>query len=246
MILNWNSKKKSLKFLENFSFYQNFQFSGSTTLYISCHNLAELWPKTKIFSPKYPSMIPLKVPRRHIYGNPSRLGDIGKDIRGVKMTPLGCLRWSKELGISRVNPRTPRGRGGVDATPLAFFPCNFFDDSNRKNRLIVSVTRDGRHILAYVTSSWRCHVTYVMTSYVVKNTLFLPLFVNRDIFWCRCDKTIRLVSFSTKSRSQNSKMLKKITWPWRMILKFKVKLSSTCLFITRLVIMMQSWSWCLF
>ena len=96
--------------------------------------------------------------------------------------------------------------GGVDATPppLAFFPCNFFDDSNRKNRLRVSVTRDGRHILTYVTSSWRCHVTYVMTSYVHdggQNTLFLPLFVNRDIFWCRCDKVMRLVSFSTKLRS---------------------------------------------
>ena len=67
--------------------------------------------------------------------------------------------------------------GGVDATPppLAFFPCNFFYDSNRKNRLGVSVTRDGRHILTYVTSSWRCHVTYVMTSYVHdggQNTLF--------------------------------------------------------------------------
>ena len=61
--------------------------------------------------------------------------------------------------------------------PLAFFACNFFDDSNRKNRLSVSVTRDGRHILTYVTSSWRCHVTYVMTSYVHdggQNTLFLP------------------------------------------------------------------------
>ena len=65
--------------------------------------------------------------------------------------------------------------GGVDATPLAFFPCNFFYDSNRKIRLNVSVTRDGRHILTYVTSSWRCHVTYVMTSYVHdggQNTLF--------------------------------------------------------------------------
>ena len=46
-----------------------------------------------------------------------------------------------------------RPGGGVDATPLAFFPCNFFDDSNGENRLIVSDTRDGRHILAYVTSS---------------------------------------------------------------------------------------------
>ena len=34
--------------------------------------------------------------RRHTYGNPSRLGEIGKDIKGVKMTP-------QELGISRVN-----------------------------------------------------------------------------------------------------------------------------------------------
>ena len=95
--------------------------------------------------------------------------------------------------------------GGVKTTPsLAFFPCNFFDDSNGENRLIVSDTRDGRHILAYVTSSWRCHVTYVMTSYVHdggQNTLFLPLFVNRDNFWCRCDKVMKSVSFSTKLRS---------------------------------------------
>ena len=97
MILNWNSEKKSWKFLENFSFYQNFQFSGSTTLYISCHNLAELWPRTKIFSPKYPSMIPLKVSCRHTYGNSSRLGDIGKDIRGVKLTPLGVYVDQKTL-----------------------------------------------------------------------------------------------------------------------------------------------------
>ena len=102
-----------------------------------------------------------------------------------------------------LNPRTPRGRGWIPP-PLAFFPCNFFDDSNRKNRLSVSVTRDGRHILTYVTSSWRCHVTYVMTSYVHdggQNTLFLRLFVNRDNFWCRCNKVMRLVFFSTKLRS---------------------------------------------
>ena len=97
MILNWNSEEKSWKFLENFSFYQNFQFSGSTTLYISCHNLAELWPRTKIFSPKYLSRISLKVSRKHTYGNPSHLGDIGKDIRGVKMTPLGVYVDQKSL-----------------------------------------------------------------------------------------------------------------------------------------------------
>ena len=96
-----------------------------------------------------------------------------------------------------------RPGGGWVPPPLAFFPCNFFDDSNGENRLIVSVTRDGRHILAYVTSSWRCHVTYVMTSYVHdggQNTLFLQLLVNRDNFWCICDKVMRLVSFSTKLR----------------------------------------------
>ena len=80
-------------------------------------------------------------------------------------TELPCLGDLKHPGHFQLT----LGRlGGVDATPLAFFPCNFFDDSIAKNRLIVSVTRDGRHILAYVTSSWRCHVTYVMTSYVVK------------------------------------------------------------------------------
>ena len=50
-----------------------------------------------------------------------------------------------------INPRTPRGGGGCH--PFGVFPCNFFDDSNGENRLIVSDTRDGRHILAYVTSS---------------------------------------------------------------------------------------------
>ena len=104
------------------------------------------------------------------------------------------------IKMLRFNPRTPRGV----SPPLAFFPCNFFDDSNGENRLIVSDTRDGRHILAYVTSSWRCHVTYVMTSYVHdggQNTLFLLLFVNRDNFWCRCDKVMKSVSFLTKLRS---------------------------------------------
>ena len=90
------------------------------------------------------------------------------------------------LGIpSRVGISLGRPGGLMQPPPLTFFPCNFFYDSNRKNRLSVSVTRDGRHILTYVTSSWRCHVTYVMTSYVHdggQNTLFLPLFVNRDIF----------------------------------------------------------------
>ena len=96
------------------------------------------------------------------------------------------LNWTTSLWLFAVhlkykimtfNPMTPRGGGLMQPPPLAFFPCNFFYDSNRKNRLSVSVTRDGRHILTYVTSSWRYHVTYVMTSYVHdggQNTLFLP------------------------------------------------------------------------
>ena len=82
-----------------------------------------------------------------------------------------------------INPRTPGGGGGCH--PLAFFPCNIFDDSNGKNRLSVSVTSDRRHILTFVTSSWRCHGTYVMTSNVRdggQNTMFLRVFVTRDIF----------------------------------------------------------------
>ena len=72
--------------------------------------------------------------------------------------------WSPHL----INPRTPRG-GGYHPPPLAFFPYHFFGDSNWKNCFSVSDTRDRRHILAYVTSSWRCHVTYVMTSKVHDN-----------------------------------------------------------------------------
>ena len=94
MILPWNIEKN----LKNFSktsvfiqyyFYSVFiQFSGSTTVYMFHHNLVELWPRMIILSTKFPSRMPLKVSRRHTYGNPSRLRDIGKDIRGVKMTPL--------------------------------------------------------------------------------------------------------------------------------------------------------------
>ena len=68
MILNWNSEKQSSKFLKNFSFfYQNFQFSGSMTLYISCKLDKLGWTLTwnKFFSPEYPSRIPLKGSRRH-------------------------------------------------------------------------------------------------------------------------------------------------------------------------------------
>ena len=58
-----------------------------------------------------------------------------------------------DMELSDLTLGRPGGGLMQPPPPLAFFPCNFFDDSNRKNRLIVSVTRDGRHILAYVTSS---------------------------------------------------------------------------------------------
>ena len=55
-----------------------------------------------------------------------------------------CVFSDEKLTLGRL-------RGGYH--PLAFFPYNFFDDSNRENRLVVSVTRDGRHIFTYVTPS---------------------------------------------------------------------------------------------
>ena len=41
--------------------------------------------------------------RRHTYGNLSRLGDIGKDIRGVKMTPQGIYVDQKSLVFLGLN-----------------------------------------------------------------------------------------------------------------------------------------------
>ena len=60
----------------------------------------------------------------------------------------------KENNMPSYSQQLTLGRpGGWIPPPLAFFPCNFFDESNHKNRLSVSVTRDGRHILTYVASS---------------------------------------------------------------------------------------------
>ena len=81
---------------------------------------------------------------------------------------INCLMIEIAQMKNYFNPRTPRG-GGYQ--PLAFFPCNFFDDSNRKNCLIVSVTRDGRHILTYVTSSWRCHVNRLRFNFFIFDSM---------------------------------------------------------------------------
>ena len=74
-----------------------------------------------------------------------------------KWMKLCCAPQWGSLDPPLVNPRTPRGGGGgVDATPLAFFPVTFFMIPIAKIAsayLLISVNRDGRHILTYVTSS---------------------------------------------------------------------------------------------
>ena len=88
MIVNWKSRK-FFWIAWKFQFLSNLQFLGSTILDISCLNLAQLWPRAKQFSPKYPSKVPLKCPADiRAYKNRSRLGDIDEDIgNGVQMTP---------------------------------------------------------------------------------------------------------------------------------------------------------------
>ena len=94
-VLEQHTKNRSdaWKFIENFSFYRNFQFSGSTTLYISCHNLGERWPRTKHFSSKYPSRIPLKVSSKHTYRNATSRLNIGEDIGGRNVPPPPVLTY---------------------------------------------------------------------------------------------------------------------------------------------------------
>ena len=97
------AKKTSREFLENFSFHQNFQFSGSTTLYISCHKLVELWPRTQMFSPKYPLRIPSKVSCGYTYGKSQSFRRYQQRYQGGQNDPIVCFCWPTELGISRVN-----------------------------------------------------------------------------------------------------------------------------------------------
>ena len=85
LILNWNSGNNIWKI---------FQFSSTTSVFRiddSLHLMLYInWTLTqnKLFSPKYPSMIPLTLPAgpRHIhnYENLNRLGDISNDISGSK------------------------------------------------------------------------------------------------------------------------------------------------------------------
>ena len=66
----WFWTSTNLENFLKFSYFSNFQFLGSTnSLHFMFYKLAELWPRTKIFPPKYPSMIPLKVSHRHNYEN---------------------------------------------------------------------------------------------------------------------------------------------------------------------------------
>ena len=94
------------------------------------------------------------------------------------------------------NPRTPRGYH----PPWRFSPVTFLMIPIAKIASAYLLLEMGDtfwhmwHHLDAVTwhMSWR-HM--YMT--VVKIHCFLPLFVNRDNFWCRCDKVMKLVSFST-------------------------------------------------
>ena len=91
------------------------------------------------------------------------------------------------------------------------------------------------------------HMSWRQQSMTIgENTVVLPLYVYHDIFQSICDTAMRLGLFLTFSRSRNSKMLKLFTWPWRMTLKFKVKLPWNWPSITRLVIIAKRWSWCRF
>ena len=80
--------------------WQNFQVWRSKNHYISCHNLAELWPRTEGFSPKYIPRIPLKSSvDKHM--KIAVVGEKFSTISGGGNDSLGCLRWSKDLGFSR-------------------------------------------------------------------------------------------------------------------------------------------------
>ena len=103
--------------------------------------------------------------------------------------------------------------------------CKTLNDSKRGNYLIVSVIRNGRFNLTYVTSFRWCHLTHIMTSKSNfrgngQNTLFslvgyalIKISFEVDLIkqW---GLAMRSVLFLTLSRSENSEMLKQITLPW--------------------------------
>ena len=159
--------------------------------------------------------------------------------------------WSKSKGEGGpFNPRTPRGGGGVGTTPpWRFSPITFLVIPTGKIAsvyLILGIEDTFWHMWHHLDAvTW--HMSWRQRSMTIdENTVVLPLYVYHDIFWSIRDKAIRLVLFLTFSRSGNSKMLQLVTWPWRMTLKIKVKLPWNWPFITRLLIMVERWSWCRF
>ena len=103
-----------------------------------------------------------------------------------------------------LNSLTPRGW----VPPLwRFSPVTFLMSTIAKvasSHLLLRMGDTYWHMLHHLDAvTWHSHMTYVMTSNVHdggKNTV-LPLFGNRDNYWSRCDKLLRLVSFPTKLRS---------------------------------------------
>ena len=93
-------KFENLKCFQKIQFcFQNFPFLGSTIFHIpiSCYILT--WNK-QFFLKISPNDSSKSVSQTY-YENRSRLGIFLK-ISGKSKWPLGCLRWSKELDISRV------------------------------------------------------------------------------------------------------------------------------------------------
>ena len=76
-------------------FLPKFSVSKIEGSYISCHNLAELRPRTEDFSPKYLPMIPLTFSRGQTWKTRCRWGEIGK--LGVEMIPSGVHVYQKTL-----------------------------------------------------------------------------------------------------------------------------------------------------
>ena len=140
----------------------------------------------------------------------------------TKINWIKCsCKWAfKNLALTndQINPRTPRGYH-----PLAFFPCNFFDDSNRENRLIVSVTSDGRHVwhmwhhFDAVTwyMSWRQMSMTVVKMHCFYHSLLIEISFDVDVInqlgWCR---------FQYNWACRIQKCLNKLRdldgWPWNL------------------------------
>ena len=143
-----------------------------------------------------------------------------------KMFDVIETKWASVDNLRCINPRTTRGGGGYHP-PWRFSPITFLMIPTGKIAsvyLLLGIEDTFWHMWHHLDAvTW--HMSWRQQSMTIgENTVVLPLYVYHDIFRSICDTAMRLVLFLTFSRSRNSKMLKLFTWPWRMTLKFKVKL----------------------